>query len=181
MTEHVISQARTADLPEVARLVNSAYRGDAARQGWTHEADLLDGQRTDPVVLAEQLAGSNPSVVLCLREAETGPILACVFLERVQDDADIVRCELGMLTVSPALQARGLGRILLTGAEDFARIWGAAALVIHVISARQDLIAWYERRGFGRTGASEVFPYGDDRFGRPKHDDLRFLVLEKAL
>ena len=181
MTEHVIAQARTADLPEVARLVNSAYRGEAARQGWTHEADLLDGQRTDPVFLAEQLAGPDPSVVLCLREADTGPILACVFLELVRGDTDAARCDLGMLTVSPALQARGLGRILLTGAEDFARIWGAAALMITVISARQELIAWYERRGFRRTGETEPFPYEDERFGLPKSDDLQFLLLSKTL
>ena len=120
-------------------------------------------------------------MVLCLREVDTGPILACVFLERVQDETDVVRCELGMLTVSPALQAGGLGRILLDGAEDFARIWGAAALVIHVISVRQDLIAWYERRGFRRTGATEAFPYQDERYGLPRHDDLQFLVLEKPL
>ena len=181
MTEHVISQARTADLPEIARLVNSAYRGEAARQGWTHEADLLDGRRTDPVFLAEQLAGPHPSVMLCLREADTGPILACVFLERVQGETDSVRCDLGMLTVSPALQAHGLGRMLLTGAEDFARIWGAAALMITVISVRHGLIAWYERRGFRRTGETEPFPYYDDRFGRPRTDGLQFLVLAKTL
>ena len=181
MTDRIITPAHTADLPEIARLANSAYRGDGARLGWTHEAELLDGQRTDPSALAEELAGPHPSTVLCLRDQANGPILACVFLEKVPEDDGLWRCYLGMLTVSPALQARGLGRLLLEGAEDYARDWGAVALVMTVISVRHELIAWYERRGFRRTGETKPFPYGDERFGVPRRDDLHFVVLEKRL
>lgn len=181
MTDWAITSATTADLPEIARLVNSAYRGDAARQGWTSESDLLDGQRTDPVSLAAELAGPNSSTILCLRDAAAGPILACVFLEKVQVGDTAVRCYLGMLTVSPGLQDRGLGRILLDRAEDHAREWGADAVVMTVISIRDTLIAWYERRGYRRTGETKPFPHGDERFGVPRTSDLYFVVLEKIL
>jgi ribosomal protein S18 acetylase RimI-like enzyme len=86
-----------------------------------------------------------------------------------------------MLTVDPGRQAEGLGRALLTKAEDYVRKQGAARVQMTVISLRHSLIAWYERRGYRRTGASEPFPYGDDRVGVPLRDDLHFVVLEKAL
>ena len=181
MTEWIIAPAASADLPEIAQLVNSAYRGDAARQGWTSESDLLDGQRTDPASLAAELAGPNPSTMLCLRDASPGPILACVFLEKVPVGDTAVRCYLGMLTVSPALQDRGLGRILLDRAEIYARDWGASAVVMTVISLRDTLSAWYDRRGYRRTGETKPFPHGDERFGVPRRKDLHFVVLEKAL
>lgn len=176
-----MTPARMAELPEIARLVNSAYRGEDARQGWTSESDLLDGQRTDPTSLAEELAGSNPSTILVLREAATDPILACVFLEKVPAEDGSAHCYLGMLTVSPALQARGLGRALVEEAENYARGWGARRMVMTVISVRDALIAWYERRGYVRTGETKPFPYGDDRFGLPRRDDLVFVVFEKRL
>ncbi len=181
MTGWIVAPAHMADLPEIARLVNSAYRGEGARQGWTSESELLDGQRTDPATLAEDLAGPDPSTILVLREVAVGPILACVFLEKGPAEAGPPACTLGMLTVAPALQARGLGRVLIEKAEDFARGWGAARMAMTVISVRDALIAWYERRGYVRTGATKPFPYGDERFGLPRRDDLQFVVLEKPL
>ncbi len=181
MTGWMVSPAMTAELPELARLVNSAYRGEDARQGWTNESDLLGGQRTDPTSLAEELAGPDPSRILCLRDSGQGPILACVFLSRIIADDDRPLCYLGMLTVAPALQAKGIGRALLAEAEAFGRAWGASGVVITVISAREELIAWYERRGYLRTGETKPFPYGDARFGEPRREDLEFAVLEKPL
>ncbi len=133
MTRWIIAPAGATDLPEIARLVNSAYRGEDARQGWTHETDLLGGQRTDPETLAGELSGPNPATILALRETAGGPILACVLLEQVQGGHGVRRCYLGMLTVAPAVQAQGVGRIMLEAAENHARTIGANVIVMTVI------------------------------------------------
>ena len=165
-----------ADLPAIASLVNSAYRGDSSRAGWTTEADLLGGQRTDPDSLRDQLA--TGAAVLLLAQAE-GTLYGCVFLER---DRERDEAYLGMLTIAPALQNTGLGRALLAHAETFAReAWQANAMRMTVIAQRTELLAWYERRGYVPTGEREPFPYGDARFGLPKRADLYFSVLRKAL
>lgn len=169
-----IRPATSADVEALAALVNSAYRGDSSRAGWTTEAGLLDGQRTDPESLRAALAAPG-TVILVFEEADR--LDACVHLERRGDG-----CYVGMLTVRPTLQAGGLGRRLLAAAEDFAREeWQARAAQMTVIVQRSELIAWYERRGYARTGESRPFPYGDPRFGLPRRDDLRFEVLEKLL
>ena len=174
-------RVRTACLADVAglvQLVNSAYRGDSSRAGWTTEADLLDGQRTDAAALqdfieAGQRAGDR---ALLLFEDAAGPA-ACVQLEQQGDKA-----YLGMLTIRPTLQAGGLGRALLAAAERHVREhWQARAVVMTVIEQRPELIAWYQRRGYAPTGKFGAFPYGDARFGEPRRPDLRFVVLQKPL
>lgn len=177
----IITEAPLSDLTEIARLVNSAYRGDSSRVGWASEADMIGGQRTDPDTLREELTAGPERVILSLREVEGGPILACVLLEKVPEHDGRARCYLGMLTVEPTLQDRGLGRILLGHAEAYARDWGADRVVMTVIQLRDRLIAWYERRGYVKTGKTLPFPYGDDRFGIPNRDDLHFVVLEKPI
>ena len=170
--------AALEDLTSVAALVNSAYRGDTSRQGWTTEADLLGGQRTDPETLAQQL-GANPDArLLVLRDEAAGPPLGVVWLEPTSEP-DV--WHLGMLTVRPDLQDRKLGRSLLEGAEATAAGLGAERIRMTVIPLRAELVAWYERRGYRRTGETKPFPYGDLRFGEPRRDDLEFIVLEKAL
>lgn len=161
------------DLSAVADLVNSAYRGQAAREGWTHEADLLEGQRTDPAALAAAVAA--PGVALLLLEGEDG-LMGSALLEPEPDGAMMI----GMLTVKPGLQAKGLGRRLLDAAEGLARSRGAERARMTVISVRESLIAWYGRRGYAPTGASKPFPQ-DPAVGRPVAGELSFIVLEKAL
>jgi ribosomal protein S18 acetylase RimI-like enzyme len=174
MAPLTLRKAETEDIAAVVALVNSAYRGDASRAGWTTEADLLDGQRTDPVTLREQIAEPNAALLLHHASRE---LAACVYLARRGREA-----YLGMLTVRPGGQAAGLGSALLAGAEDYAvTIWQARAMCMTVIAQRRELIAWYERRGYVDTGEREPFPYGDARFGLPKRSDLEFLVLRKAL
>lgn len=169
--------ATSADLPAVSDLVNSAYRGDSSRQGWTTEADYLGGQRTDPATLAEDLAAQPDAVLLTLRDDPAGPLLGSVWLEPKQADL----WYLGMLTVRPDLQARRLGRELLGAAEAYAAARGAQRIRMSVVNIRDTLIAWYERRGYVRTGETAPFPYGDLRFGEPLRDDLAFILMEKAL
>ncbi len=181
--------ARREDAEALSALVNSAYRGDSSRVGWTTEADLLGGQRTDPDALRESIAQGETmgDRVLLVHEAvqPSGPaggsaapaIDACVQLERHGDEA-----YLGMFTVRPTLQGGGLGRRLLAGAEqDARRRWGVTAVHMTVIAQRAELIAWYERRGYRATGETAPFPYGDARFGEPLRPDLHFVVLRKVL
>lgn len=166
--------AEAADLPALHRLIESAYRGDSARRGWSHEADLLDGQRTDAAALAALLA--DPAQHLILVE-DAGGIAGCVNLHR----RAVGPAYLGLLTVDPDRQAGGLGRLLLGEAERLAASLGAPAVEMTVIRQRPELIAWYERRGYRQTGETRPFPHQDPRFGLPRTPDLVFVVLEKPL
>lgn len=162
------------DCAALASFVNAGYRGDTSKAGWTTEADLLGGQRVDADGLRDVIG--KPGSVVLLHEV-AGEIVACVALEKRGDD-----CYLGMLTVMPTRQATGLGRGVLAAAEVYARKeFGALCMSMSVIVQRVELIAWYERRGYRRTGRFEPFPYGDERFGLPRRPDLRFEMLEKRL
>ena len=166
--------ATAADIGALVPLVESAYRGEASRKGWTTEADLLDGQRIDAQGIAEVLGKPRSRVVLAERD---GALLGCAHVEQ-QDDYGYF----GMFSVRPELQGAGLGNALLAECERIARDeWQCARMRMTVISVRDELIAWYERRGYRRTGQYKPFPYGDARFGVPKRDDLRFEWLEKSL
>jgi ribosomal protein S18 acetylase RimI-like enzyme len=166
--------ATFADVADVVGLVESAYRGDASRAGWTTEADLLDGQRTDAKELAGILKDTDARLLLATRGRE---IVGCVLLRR-----EVTGAYIGMLAVRPFLQALGIGKRLLAEAEKRASIeFGAERSRMTVIEQRQDLIAWYVRRGYLVTKRTEPFPYGNPRFGLPRRTDLRFVVLEKTL
>ncbi|MFR9780713.1 GNAT family N-acetyltransferase [Micromonospora sp. MS34] len=169
-----VRTAHAADVDVLVDLVESAYRGERSRVGWTHEADLLDGQRTDPDMVAD--AVTNPDGTVLVAEDRSG-IVACCQLERRDDHSYF-----GMFAVSPNRQGGGLGRELLAEAERFARQeWSAGEMRMTVITQREDLIAWYERRGYTRTGELSPFPYGDERFGLPRRPDLAFETLVKKL
>ena len=163
------------ELAGVVALVNSAYRGDSARQGWANEADLLNGPRIDEATLRGDL-GRAGARLLVLREdvageGGAGGLLGCVWVEPAGEGVWYV----GMLTVRPDLQDRGLGRAVLAGAEAFARERGARRVRMTVIGVRGTLIAWYGRRGYVGTGETQAFP------GEPERADLRFVVLEKTV
>jgi len=163
------------DLPALHALIESAYRGETARAGWSHEADLLDGQRTDLAALEAMLADTAQHL-LVLRDHDV--LRACVALT----DKGAGLAYLGMLTVDPSRQAAGLGRMILAAAEDHAAAhFGASCIEMTVIAQRSELIAWYERRGYARTGEERPFPAHDPRFGLPKRNDLAFVVLDKRL
>ena len=170
--DHVIEPASKKDLPEIVNLVNSAYRGDSAKQGWTHEADLIDGTwRTDVASLST--AFEDPSVLI-LKYVEQDMITGCVYLEKQN-----TTLYLGMLTVAPRLQAKGTGRLLLKASELYAREAGCHKIEMTVISARQELIAWYERNGYIANGETRPF-HTDKRFGIPKQN-IEFIVMEKSM
>jgi ribosomal protein S18 acetylase RimI-like enzyme len=162
------------DVHAIVALVQSAYRGEASRAGWTTEADLLDGQRTDADAVVALIQAPASRILLCEQD---GALLASAQLEK--HDAT---CHFGMFAVHPERQGGGLGQAMLAEAERIARDdWACLEMQMAVITQRTELIAWYERRGYHRTGIYQPFPYGDARFGLPKRDDLRLEVLRKPL
>jgi ribosomal protein S18 acetylase RimI-like enzyme len=176
--------ARLEDVEAIVQLVESAYRGDSSRVGWTTEADLLDGQRTDGEEVASLTGDNDARLLLAHLEHQ---LVGCV-LVRCSDahGAPTMHAQrvahIGMFAVRPTLQSRGLGSALLAHAEHVARSeLGVLRAEMTVIEQRRDLLPWYERRGYCRTGATEPFPYGNPRFGLPRRPDLRFLVLAKEL
>ncbi|GAB7002892.1 GNAT family N-acetyltransferase [Nocardioides sp. AN3] len=166
--------ATAADVAEVVALVESAYRGDASRAGWTTEADILEGQRTDPEGVRDVIVRSGSRMLLAERD---GDLVACCQLEHRG-----AVCYFGMFAVRPGSQGGGLGKVVMAEAERIAREeWGARSMEMTVISVRDELIAFYERRGYRRTGELSPFPYGDERFGLPQREDLAFERLVKTL
>ncbi|CAN5313614.1 GNAT family N-acetyltransferase [soil metagenome] len=166
--------ATRADVGAVVALVESAYRGDASRVGWTTEAEILDGQRTDADDVSSKIELEHSVVLLAERGGSLG---SCAHI-MIEDGTGYF----GMFSVSPALQGGGLGKAVLAEAERIVRDeWKLAVMRMTVIDLRAELIEFYVRRGYVRTGIKKPFPYGDERFGRPRRDDLQFEVLAKAL
>ncbi|MEO6801416.1 MAG: GNAT family N-acetyltransferase [Rhodanobacter sp.] len=165
-------RAVAADVPAIVALVESAYRGESGLRGWTTESHLLDGQRTDAADVAALIARPDSRILLAERD---GQLKASCHVER-QGSAGYF----GMFAVDPGEQGSGLGKQALAEAERLARDeWQCRAMRMTVIVQREELIAWYERRGYRRTGEYQPFPYGNERFGIPRRDDLRFEVLLK--
>jgi ribosomal protein S18 acetylase RimI-like enzyme len=174
--------ANSNDADALNRLVNSAYRGDSSKRGWTTEADLLGGQRVDVEGLSRLLEDPTKSI-LVFENLETSQIHACVLLDFALEatDGDQNAAYLGMLTVDPSMQGQGLGKKMMAFASEFIQRQGRNSIIISVIQLRHELIAWYRRHGFEATGEAKPFPYGDERFGKPKRNDLHFLVFSKQL
>lgn len=179
----MVRTATPDDVPAVVALVQLAYRGEASRAGWTTEADLLDGQRTDAGAVAALVDAPGSAVLLLERD---GRLVACCHVEaRGPTGASTGPAGrrlgyVGMVAVDPQQQGAGTGSAMLAAAEAHAReVLDARDLEMTVIAQRVELIAWYERRGWRRTGERRPFPHGDERFGLPRRDDLEFVVLAR--
>ncbi len=170
--EPSILQAALGDAAALSHLVNSAYRGDTSRQGWTTEADLLDGGRTDTEAMQEILRTPGHQV---LKYVSFGKISGCVYLNKEGE-----KLYLGMLSVEPGIQNKGIGKTLLEASEATASGLGCTSIYMTVISVRTELIDWYVRHGYKPTGEKKSFTINDPRFGLPK-SKLEFIVLEKII
>lgn len=168
----LITSALPTDIPILVQLVNSAYRGENGQKGWTHESHLVEGSRTNASSVAELM--KEPHSVILKYVDDDGVIGGCIYLQQ-QDD----KLYFGMLSVLPSLQGAGVGKKLMAAATDHARQYGCSAIRITVISVRHELIAWYERHGFRRTGESEPF-HGGTKFGIQK-EPFDLILLEKRL
>jgi len=165
--------ATSNDIPPLVILINSAYRGDVSKKGWTTEADLLRGElRTDATTLEELMNTEGAIFLKCVNEQEQ--IEGCVYLHK-----KVNRLYLGMLSVSPMLQSKGTGKQLMAAAANYAKQKGCNSIFMRVISVRQELINWYEKLGYFKTGQTEAFPK-DDRFGIPTQP-LEFAIMEKMI
>jgi ribosomal protein S18 acetylase RimI-like enzyme len=168
----MIIKATISDIPALNILINSAYRGETSKKGWTTEEHLLGGIRTDEANLTELFLKENATI---LKYTEKNQIIGSVYLE--QQDKKLY---LGMLTVSPELQGCGIGKKLIQAAESFARNSKLKTISMTVISVRKELIAFYERRGYKNTGETKPFPMTEPKFGLPKQF-LEFIVMEKEI
>ena len=196
---YLIQPAKIEDAEAISALVNSAYRGDSSRAGWTTEADYIGGQRTNPEIIKRDFFTPDGRTMLVLREGglesesrgvradpsadlvvkpnTANEILACVSLEWLSEST----AYLGMLTVKPTLQAKGVGRALLEASENYVKSKGYRSIELSVVHLRDTLIAWYERRGYVRKGETKPFPYGNPEFGMPAVEGLHFVVFKKDL
>ena len=167
-----IRPAGTADGAALVSLVNSAYRGEGSKKGWTTEADLLDGTRTDETNIIELMNDANAIILKCANEEDK--IIGSVYLQEQNG-----KLYLGMLSVSPDLQGTGIGKRLMAAADEYARRNNCKSIFITVISVRHELIEWYERHGYRKTGERKAFPIGE-KFGIQKQP-LELIVLEKKV
>lgn len=167
-----ILEATISDAEKIEKLVNSAYRGDSSKKGWTTEADLLDGVRIDTTSIHELITNENSKIFIYKINRD---LQGCVNI--IANNAVLY---LGMLTVDPELQNSGIGKKLLRYVEEYAVQNLFTSIEMTVISQRSELIAWYERHGFQKTGEKRPFPMDDPKFGIPK-TTLEFIVLDKNI
>ncbi|WP_409416969.1 GNAT family N-acetyltransferase [Flavobacterium sp. PS2] len=168
----MITKATLQDIPALNTLINSAYRGESSKKGWTTEANLLEGKRTTEEELSETILDSKNTI---LKFTENDLIIGCVLLVEKED-----KLYLGMLTVSPELQNSGIGKKLLHRAEIHAKELGLPKIIMTVISVREELVAWYKRNGYVDTGVREPFPESDVHV-TVAEEPLEFVLLEKKV
>jgi N-acetylglutamate synthase-like GNAT family acetyltransferase len=162
--------AAASDAPAIAALIESAYRGDESRRGWTTEAHLIEGDRTSPDEIADFIADPNAKFLMAF---DASALIGCALLKNENGEGYF-----GMFAVKPTLQGGGHGKQILAHAEQQIRaLWHCRSIAMTTISIREDLIAYYERRGYKRTG-TKPFPF--DREPGAKRTDFHFVVLTKS-
>ncbi|MEO8240195.1 MAG: GNAT family N-acetyltransferase [Flavobacterium sp.] len=168
----MITKATLADIPALNLLINSAYRGESSKKGWTTEADILEGKRTTEEELTQTIQDPKNTI---LKFTENDKIIGSVLL--IEKEHQLY---LGMLTVSPELQNSGIGKKMLAEAENHAKSLGLSSIIMTVISVREELIAWYKRHDYVDTGEREAFPESHIHV-TVSEEPLEFIFLEKKI
>lgn len=168
----MITKATLQDISSLTTLINSAYRGETSKKGWTTEAHLLAGKRTTEEELEQIILDPKNTF---LKYTENDKIIGSVLLVEKENQLYV-----GMLTVSPELQNSGIGKKMLAKAEIHAKTAGLSTLSMTVVSVRSELIAWYKRHGYVETGEREPFPSSDIHINI-SDKPLEFIFLEKRL
>ena len=173
-------QGENKDTRAIVALVDSAYRGEISRAGWTTEADLLDGRRTFTEEVEAILSAPQNKIILLEDETQ---MMASVHIKKLSgDNSEPNKAYLGMFAVSPRFQNQGMGKALLSYVEKLAvEEWQCREMEMTVIRQRKELISWYVKFGYRVTGETRAFPYGDERYGIPKRDDLVLDILVKRM
>lgn len=173
MNNYNFREAKIAEAEPIVFLINSAYRGESSRLGWTTEADLLAGLRTNVTNILTLIADKNSKLLIC----EYQKILVGSVLIQMHEQQLII----GMLAVSPSYQGKGIGKQLLAFAEFTAwQTWAVRRFLMYVIPLRHELVAFYERRGYQRTGLYQRFPENPTMW-MPKVTNLHLELLEKNI
>lgn len=170
--EITLRHAHERDVDVLVELVQAAYRGEG---GWTTEAHLVDGHRTDAAEIRAML--TDPAVTLLVAEA-AGQVIGCCYTRRETPVDGPARAELGLFAVHPSAQSRGLGGRLLEAQAEHLRATGTEVLLIQVLQSRPELHTWYRRHGFSPTGRSVPFA-GDAEL--LKVENLGMDVMERPL
>lgn len=169
---YTITLAAAVDVVQLEQLVNGAYRGEGSKQGWTTEADLLGGARVTEASLLMDIA--NPDLSIYLYRNAASELEGCVLLQNKAG-----KLYVGMLSVAPGLQNKGIGKLMLQLAEQLAKVQGCSALTMTVITVRTSLIAWYQRHGYQQTG--ELIPFNIPGNQVLIDEPLYFMNLEKPV
>lgn len=179
-------KATEADAPVIDALVRSAYRGESSKQGWTTEAHFIEGERIDEAGILAKI--SEPGGAILIASGPDGQALACCEVLRYAGEGEGEGAGegglayFGLFAVNPSLQNGGIGKKVLGEAERYAReVLGVRRLEMQVIWLRDELVAWYVRRGYELLDEKRPFPYEHASNGRPLRDDLYFVILRKEL
>ncbi len=152
-----VRRAHADDSPAIAALVNRAYQV---------ESFFVDGERTNAAEIAEM---SRTGAFLVLEQAR-GELAAAVFVDSHGDSAYI-----GMLSVSPDMQGRGLGKRLVRIAEALGEAMGCSSVGLKIVNLREDLGRWYRSLGYEEVGTSEYVRH------RPVKQPCHFIEMRRRL
>ena len=170
-------KAELVDAETVAKLINSAYRGETSRKGWTTEADILDGLRTTTAEVGKIIKRKDAFMLIGVYRDEIIATICCEWQELAGQDT----VHFGMIAVKPSLQNKGYGKKMIQAAEAMTlREWRVVGFHMAVISIRHELIAFYERLGYIKTGEFKDFPENSGLW-QPKVEGLNLQYLAKLV
>jgi len=172
-SNHHITIATPKDAVTITALLNGAYRGETAKKGWTHEANIIGGNvRTNESSLLQLI--EIPNSIFAKYSNDQQQIIGCVNLQQHEN-----KIYLGMLSVAPHLQGGGVGKQLLKAAEEYAQHLKCSAIYMSVITLRSELIEWYQRHGYEDTNERKTFI--EDNLSGKHLTQLEFMTLEKEI